>query len=64
MLRDGFYDYDAFNSIENAFKTQMPYLKKAKKQHLSIRIFEPIGAKLFCFLYKRKFRKQLKEDRK
>jgi len=61
MLRDGFFDYVAYDSILKTFKTQMIYLKKAKKQHLSIRLFAPLGAKLLKYLYKIRFAKKLKQ---
>ena len=63
MCRDKFYDFDAYQSIRNTFKTQTKYLKKAKKQHLTIRIFAPIGARLFSLLYKMRFGKRIKKDR-
>lgn len=62
MCRDKFYDYEAYQSILDCFKTQMPYLKKAKKQHLSIRLFAPVGAKALSILYKMRFGKRIKQE--
>ena len=63
MVRDKFYDFDAYQSIRNTFKTQTKYLKKAKKQHLSIRLFAPMGAKLLNLAYKMRFGKKIKQDK-
>ena len=60
MCRDSFFDYKAYNSILETFRTQMKDLKKAKKQHLSIRLFAPLGAKGLNLLYKIRFGKRLK----
>ena len=62
MWRDSFYDYQAYKSVIESFRTQMPHLKKAKKQHLSIRLFAPLGAKSLNLLYKIRFRKNLKDE--
>ncbi len=64
MWRDKFFDYDAYQSIVNTFKTQMPNLKKAKKQHLSIRLFAPVGANALKILYKMRFGKRIKQEEK
>ena len=64
MWRDSYFDYEAYKGILQTFKTQMKCLKKAKKQHLSIRVFAPLGAKLLNLLYKMRFKKQLKLAKK
>lgn len=64
MWRDRFFDYDAYQSIITTFKTQMPNLKKAKRQHLSIRLFAPIGANALKILYKMRFGKRIKQEDK
>ena len=64
MWRDSYFDYEAYQSILETFRTQMKCLKKAKKQHLSIRLFAPLGAKGLNLLYKIRFRKKIKELKK
>ncbi len=61
MWRDRFFNYDAYKDIVKTFKTKTKYIRKAKKQHLSIRIFAPIGARLLSLLYKKRFSKKIKE---
>ena len=61
MWRDKFFDYEAYQSIICTFNSQMTCMKKAKKQHLSIRLFAPLGARALKGLYKSRFRKKLKE---
>lgn len=62
MWRDKFFDYETYKSIIETFKTQMKHLKKAKRQHLSIRLFGPLGAKGLNLLYKMRFKKQIKKQ--
>ncbi len=64
MWRDRFFDQDAFEGISNTFSTKMHCLKQAKKQHLSIRLFAPLGAKILTSLYKKRFKKNLKKHAK
>lgn len=64
MWRDRFFNYDAYKDILKTFKTKTKYIRKAKKQHLSIRIFAPIGARLLRLVYKIRFGKKIKEQEK
>ena len=64
MWRDRYFDYEAYNSILETFKTQMKCLRKSKRQHLSIRVFAPLGAKGLKILYKMRFGKQIKNANK
>ena len=64
MCRDGFYDYEAYQVIMQTFKTHMTYLRKAKRQHLTIRLFGPLFAKFLNLIYKIRFRKKLKSAKK
>lgn len=61
MWRDKFFDYDTYEGITKTFKTKIRHLRKSKRQHLSIRIFAPLGAKGLTFLYKTRFSKQIKK---
>ena len=64
MWRDKFYDYDAYQSVRNTFKTKMPILKTAQKHHVIVRLFAPVGASALTILYKMRFGKRIKQEEK
>ncbi|MBO7345681.1 MAG: glycosyltransferase family 2 protein [Clostridia bacterium] len=61
MWRDGFFDYQVFMDIDQTFKRDWKCFRRGKKQYLYRRLFAHLGTKILSALYRRKFKRQIKE---
>lgn len=61
MLRDGYFDYDTYNNINETFKNNIKFVPKGKRHRVYRRIFVPVAARVLSFCYKIKFKKEIRD---